>query len=421
MTRAGAVHAEIERAFRAVYGQAVATLVRVFGDITLAEDAVQDAFVVATARWYDDGIPPNPAGWIVTTARNRAIDELRRSSRGRELSAQLAVVTDARRDPDDHLDGRELVRDDQLRLIFTCCHPALRTEHQVALTLRLLGGLSVAEVARSFLVSEAAMEKRLVRAKYKIKAANIPYRVPAAADLPGRIRAVLSVLSLIYNTGVDDPERDGLRSEALRLARALVALMPDEPEAAGLLALMVLNESRLPARREAGAIVLLRDQNRSKWNHAMIAEGQALVRACIRRAQPGPFQLQAAIQAVHCHAASFEATDWPQIVALYDQLFSVMPTPIVALNRAIAIGETEGPGAALAALDTIASALDHYHLMHAARGTMLRQLGQREAAVAAFKRAVQLAGTEVEQRFLAQQIEEMAEDPLKPRLAIPYR
>lgn len=407
MTHAVAVQEEIERAFREVYGQAVATLVRVLGDITLAEDAVQDAFVVASVRWYSDGIPPNPAGWIVTTARNRAIDELRRSARGRELYEQLAVAASAQHDTDDKSEGSGPVRDDQLRLIFTCCHPALRVEHQVALTLRLLGGLSVAEVARSFLVSEAAMEKRLVRAKYKIKAASIPYRVPSAADLPGRIRAVLSVLYLVYNTGVDDLERGVLRSEAFRLARALVELMPNEPEAVGLLALMLLSESRLPARREAGALVLLRDQNRSKWNRAMIEEGQALVRACIRRAQPGPFQLQAAIQAVHCHAASFEATDWPQIVALYNHLFSVMPTPIVALNRAIAISETEGPGAALAALDTIAFELDNYHLMHAARGTMLRQLGQPEAALAAFERAAQLAGTEVEQQFLAEQIEEL--------------
>jgi RNA polymerase sigma-70 factor (ECF subfamily) len=302
------------------------------------------------------------------------------------------------------------VRDDQLRLIFTCCHPALRMEHQVALTLRLLGGLSVAEVARSFLVSEAAMEKRLVRAKYKIKAATIPYRVPSPADLPGRIRAVLSVLYLIYNTGGDDPERGVLRSEAFRLARALVELMPDEPEAAGLLALMLLNESRMPARREGGALVLLRDQNRTKWNRTMIEEGQALVRACIRRAQPGPFQLQAAIQAVHCHAASFEATDWPQIVTLYDHLFSVLPTPIVALNRAIAIGETKGSGAALTALDAIAPNLDNYHLLHAARGTMLRRLGQPDAAKAAFERALHLAATEADRRFLAQQIAELAED-----------
>ncbi|HKZ84015.1 MAG TPA: sigma-70 family RNA polymerase sigma factor [Anaerolineae bacterium] len=413
MNQTVAAHREttdVERVFREVYGQAVATLVRVFGDITLAEDAVQDAFVVAIDRWRTGGIPPNPAGWIVTTARNRAIDGLRRSTRGRELHEQLAGTASTPRRAGDDWEEGEPVSDDQLRLIFTCCHPALRTEHQVALTLRLLGGLRVDEVARSFLVSESAMAKRLVRAKYKIKAANIPYRVPAEADLPGRLRAVLSVLYLIYNTGVDDPERASLRSEAIRLARALVELMPDEPEAAGLLALMLLSESRVPARREEGALVLLRDQDRTKWDRTVIEEGHAIVRACIRRDQPGPFQLQAAIQAVHCDADSFEATDWPQIVALYDHLFSIMPTPVVALNRAIAIGETEGPGAALTALDAIAPDLDNYHLMHAARGTTLRRLGQRDAAKAAFERAAHLAATEADRRFLAQQIEELTED-----------
>jgi RNA polymerase sigma-70 factor, ECF subfamily len=401
----------VERAFREVYGQAVATLVRVFGDITLAEDAVQEAFVVASDRWRSDGIPPNPAGWIVTTARNRAIDDLRRSARGRELHEQIGAVAGTSHGPgaeDCTEDGP--VKDDQLRLIFTCCHPALRTEHHVALTLRLLGGLSVDEVARSFLVSELAMAKRLVRAKYKIKAAKIPYRVPAEADLPERLQSVLSVVYLIYNTGVDDPEHASLRSEAIRLARALVELMPDEPEAAGLLALMLLNESRVPARTAEGPLVLLGDQDRTKWDRAMIEEGHAIVRVCIRRGQPGPFQLQAAIQAVHCDADSFEATDWPQIVALYDHLFSVMPTPVVALNRAIAIGEVEGPGAALIELDAIAPDLDNYHLMHAARGTTLRRLGQRDAAQAAFERAAHLAATEAERRFLAQQIEELAED-----------
>jgi RNA polymerase sigma-70 factor (ECF subfamily) len=401
---------EVECVFREVYGQAVATLVRVFGDITLAEDAVQDAFVVAIDRWQTGGIPPNPAGWIVTTARNRAIDSLRRSTRGRELHKQLAETASTPPCAVDDWEEGEPVSDDQLRLIFTCCHPALRTEDQVALTLRLLGGLCVDEVARSFLVSESAMAKRLVRAKYKIKAANIPYRVPAEADLPRRLRAVLSVLYLIYNTGVDDPERVTLRSEAIRLARALVELMPDEPEVAGLLALMLLSESREPARREKGGPVLLRDQDRTRWDRTMIAEGHAIVRACIRRGQPGPFQFQAAIQAVHCDAESFEATDWPQIVALYDHLFSVMPTPVVALNRAIAIGETEGPSAALTALDAIAPDLDNYHLMHAARATMLRRLGQRKAAKAAFEHAAQLAAKEADRRFLAQQIEELAED-----------
>jgi RNA polymerase sigma-70 factor, ECF subfamily len=406
-----AVQSDIERVFRDVYGQAVATLVRVFGDITLAEDAVQDAFAVASDRWCSAGVPPNPAGWIVTTARNRAIDALRRSARGRELSVQLTVAASILGDAGDEWEGSGPVQDDQLRLIFTCCHPALRMEHQVALTLRLLGGLSVDEVARSFLVSESAMMKRLVRAKYKIKAAHIPYRVPAAADLPGRLRAVLSVLYLIYNTGVDDLERALLRSEAIRLARGLVDLMPDAPEAAGLLALMLLNEARMPARRAGGALVLLRDQDRSTWNRTMIQEGHAIVRACIRRNQPGSFQLQAAIQAVHCHAAAFETTDWPQIVALYDHLFAILPTPVVALNRAIAIGETEGAGAALAALDAIAPTLDSYHLLHAARGTLLRRLGDGDSAKAAFERAAELATAEADQRFLAQQIEALAKDP----------
>jgi RNA polymerase sigma-70 factor (ECF subfamily) len=400
----------VERVFRDVYGQAVATLVRIFGDIALAEDAVQDAFVVASDRWRTGGIPPNPAGWIVTTARNRAIDDLRRSARGRELHGQLGAVASASPESRDDSEEDGPVSDDQLRLIFTCCHPALRTEHQVALTLRLLGGLSVDEVARSFLVSEPAMAKRLVRAKYKIKAANIPYRVPTEADLPERLRSVLSVLYLIYNTGIDGPERASLRSDAIRLARALVGLMPDEPEAAGLLALMLLSELRMPARTAEGALVLLRDQDRTKWDRTMIEEGHAIVRACIRRNQPGPFQLQAAIQAVHCEANSFEATDWPQIVTLYDHLFSLMPTPVVALNRSIAIGEIEGPGALLAALDAIAPDLDNYHLMHAARGSALRRLGRREAAKAAYVRAAHLAATETDRRFLAQQIEELAED-----------
>ncbi len=401
----------VERVFREAYGQAVATLVRVFGDITLAENAVQDAFVVASARWQRDGIPPNPAGWIVTTARNRAIDDLRRSARGRELHEQLGAVASTSQDAGAEDWGEEEpVSDDQLRLIFTCCHPALRTEHQVALTLRLLGGLSVDEVARSFLVSESAMAKRLVRAKYKIKAAKIPYRVPAEADLPERLRSVLSVVYLIYNTGGNDPERSSLRIEAIRLARALVELMPDEPEAAGLLALMLLSESRAPARTAEGALVLLSDQDRTKWDRSMIEEGHAIVRACLRRDQPGPFQLQAAIQAVHCNADSFEATDWPQIVALYDHLLSFVPTPVVALNRAIAIGEIEGPEAALTALDEIASDLDNYHLLHAARGTTLRRLGQRDAAKAAYERAAHLAATEADRRFLAQQIDELAED-----------
>jgi RNA polymerase sigma-70 factor (ECF subfamily) len=414
VTRSAGAHPDataVERVYREAHGRAVATLVRVFGDITLAEDAVQDAFVVASERWRSDGIPPNPAGWIVTTARNRAIDQLRRSARGRELHEQLGAAGQAPHATGTGDSGEEgPVRDDQLRLIFTCCHPALRTEHQVALTLRLLGGLSVDEIARSFLVSESAMAKRLVRAKYKIKAANIPYRVPAEADLPVRLRSVLSVVYLVYNTGADDSERASLRGDAIRLGRALVELLPDEPEAAGLLALMLLSESRATARRAEGAIVLLRDQDRTKWNRSMIEEGHAIVRACIRRDQPGPFQLQAAIQAVHGEADHFEATDWHQIIALYDHLLSVMPTPVVALNRAIAIGEVEGPGAALVEIDAVAPDLDNYHLMHAARGAMLRRLGERDAARAAYERAADLATTGADRRFVAQQIEELAED-----------
>jgi RNA polymerase sigma-70 factor (ECF subfamily) len=399
----------VERVFREVYGQAVATLIRIFGDITLAEDAVQEAFAVASNRWRRDGIPPNPAGWIVTTGRHLAIDDLRRSARGKELYEQLEATHARSEDPDAELLRQEgPVKDDRLRLIFTCCHPALRMDLRVALTLRLLGGLSVEDVARSFLVSESAMAKRLVRAKHKIRTAKIPYRVPGDADLPERVRSVLSVLYLIYNAGLDGPERASLRSEAIRLARQLIELMPDESEAAGLLALILLNEARAPARTAEDEIVLLRDQDRTKWDRSMIDEGQRIVRACIRRGQPGPYQLQAAIQAVHCAADSLEATDWPQIVSLYDHLFSLMPTAVVALNRAIAIAEVEGPGVALIEIDVIAPDLENYHLMHAARGSMLRRLGRRDAARVAFERAADLAATGADRRFLAQQAEELA-------------
>lgn len=300
----------VERAFREAYGRAVATVIRIVGDITLAEDAVKEAFVVASDRWRRDGLPPNPAGWIITTARNRAIDAHRRSARGRELHEQLVAIAGASQGAGTNGSGEDgPVQDDQLRLTFTCCHPALRPEHRVALTLRLLGGLSVEDVARSFLVSESAMAKRLVRAKYKIKAATIPYRVPREADLPERLRSVLSVLYLIYNAGLDDPDRAELRIEAIRLARTLVELMPNKPEAAGLLALMLLSEARVPARTAAGDLILLRDQDRNRWDRAKIEEGQAIVRACIRHGRPGPYQLQAAIQAVHSDAESFEATD----------------------------------------------------------------------------------------------------------------
>ena len=398
---------DVERAFREAHGQAVATLTRIFGDITLAEDAVQDAFLTAVHRWPVNGVPDNPAGWIVTTARNRAIDVVRRSRRGRELTEQIAtdrLRAESTSGPDDP----ELVRDDQLRLIFTCCHPAIRVEHQVALTLRLIAGLTPAEVAAAFLVSEETMAKRLVRAKYKIKAAHIPYRVPHAAELPERVRAVLSVLYLIYNAGADDVRRRDLSAEAFRMTRALTTLMPDEQEAVGLLALMLLADARMPARGDGTDVVLLKDQDRSLWDPSLIAEGQELVLACMRRQRLGPFQLQAAIQALHCAARDYEETDWAAIVRFYDRLVTVMPTPVVTLNRAIAVAETKGPETSLALLDGVSNELDGYHLLHAARGSMLERLGRPHEAAQAYDRAAALARTETEISFLSSRRKELA-------------
>jgi RNA polymerase sigma-70 factor (ECF subfamily) len=390
----------IGRTFREESGRSVATLIRVFGDIDLAEDAVQEAFSLALRKWPVEGLPPNPGGWITTTARNRAIDHLRREARGRELVEQLAVE----RPGDAPMEGSGPVQDDRLRLIFTCCHPALSVEAQVALTLRLLGGLTTAEVARAFLVSEPTMAKRLVRAKHKIKAAHIPYRVPSEADLPERLRPVLAVLYLIYNGGAGGPGGDDLRHEAVRLTRAVAGLMPDEAEVAGLLALLLLAESRRPARFAAdGSLVLLRDQDRAAWDRTMIEEGQAIVRACLRRNRPGPYQIQAAISAVHADAAAFHGTDWGQILALYDQLIVVSPTPVVALNRAIALGEVRGPHAALALLEDLD--LDAYHLFHAARADLLRRLGRFDDAAQAYARAADLAPTNAERAFLLGRLE----------------
>ena len=293
------------------------------------------------------------------------------------------------------------MRDDQLRLIFTCCHPAIRGEHQVALTLRLIAGLTPAEVAAAFLVSEETMSKRLVRAKYKIRAAHIPYRVPDDAELPGRARAVLSVLYLIYNAGADDLRRRDLRAEAIRLTRVLVTLMPDEPEAVGLLALMLLSDARMPARGDGADVVLLKDQDRSLWDPSLIAEGQELVLACMRRQRLGPFQLQASIHALHCAARRYEETDWEAIVRFYDRLITVMPTPVVTLNRAIAVAETNGPQAGLTLLDGVSDELDGYHLLHAARGSMLERLGRTHEAAQAHDRAAAVARTDAEVSFLS--------------------
>ena len=397
---------DVERAFREAHGQAVATLTRLFGDITLAEDAVQDAFLTAMHRWPRDGIPDNPVAWIVTTARNRAVDVVRRSRRGRDLTEQVATAR-LRAGSTSGSEDSALVRDDQLRLMFTCCHPAIRVEHQVALTLRLIAGLTPAEVASAFLVSEETMAKRLVRAKYKIKAAHIPYRVPDEAELPGRLRAVLSVLYLIYNAGADDVRRRDLRAEAVRV---LVALMPDEPEAVGLLGLMLLSEARMPARGDGAHVVLLKDQDRSLWDRSLIADGQALVLACMRRRRLGPFQLQAAIQALHCAAPRYEETDWAAIVRFYDRLIAVMPTPVVTLNMAVAVAETQGPETGLALLDGIAEELDGYHLLHAARGSMLERLGRPHEAAEAYDRAAALARTDAEVSFLSRRRAELAVD-----------
>ncbi|MEM9035880.1 MAG: sigma-70 family RNA polymerase sigma factor [Actinomycetota bacterium] len=387
---------EVARAFRAAHGQAVATVARLVGDLATAEDAVQDAFVVAVQRWPVDGIPPNPAGWIVTTARRRAIDVHRRAERGRELAEEA----ERHEEEAEVLVEEAVVPDDRLRLIFTCCHPALRMEHRVALTLRLLGGLEVDEIARGFVISEAAMAKRLTRAKYKIRATSIPYRVPAAHELPDRLAGVLAVLYLIHTAGHGSPDGGGeLRSEAVRLARALVELMPDEPEAAGLLALLVLSEARIPAR-VGGEVVLLRHQDRRRWDTELIAEGHAIVRACIRRDAPGPYQLQAAIQAVHCAAVTYEDTDWPQIVELYDHLLQLQPTAIVALNRAVAVLEVDGAEAALDDVDAIAGELDAHAPWHAVRGEMLERLGRNGEAAASFASAAALSVEEPDRRHL---------------------
>ena len=398
--------ATIETVFREEHGRAIASLVRRFGDIDVAEEAVQEAFLEAVRRWPIQGVPPSPAGWIITTASNRAIDRFRRESLREDRQRQAIALMDT-----EMWNDTQDIDDDRLRLIFTCCHPSLAPEAQIALTLRLIGGLSTPQVARAFLSSEATMAQRLVRAKRKIKAANIPYRVPSEPEMPSRLRAVLAVVYLVFNEGFvsstgSDLVRDDLASEGLRLARLLAELMPDEPEVIGLLALLLLTQARRPARLDKqGTLIRLADQDRSIWDRGLIDEGHELVRCCLRRKSPGPYQIQAAISAVHTEAKTAEDTDWSQILALYDQLAAMDRSPVVTLNRAIALAEFVGPEEAIMAVEPLP--LDGYYLYHATLGDLLARLGRLKEARAAFQSAVGLTENETERAYLTSRIADL--------------
>ena len=403
-------HAAVERAFRESAGRAVATLVRVFGDISLAEDAVQEAFAVAVERWPADGIPPNPGGWLTTTANRKAIDRIRRENKRDDKYREAQLVVD-----DEPLEPLGAIDDERLRLIFTCCHPALAMDARVALTLRMVGGLTVPEIARAFFVREPAMARRITRAKHKIRQARIPFRMPSNDDLAARVDGVLAVLFLVFNegylaTGPDsEPVRAELTAEAIRLTRLLQILLPNDAEVGGMLALMLLTDARRPARvSSSGELVTLEEQDRGAWSSPLIAEGHALVRASLDSGlEPGRYQLLAAINAVHTSARDIRDTDWSQIVALYDHLARLDPSPIVALNRAIAVAELDGPEVALASIDRLDEALAGYHAYHATRADLLRRLGRSVESREAYDRAISLAGNTAESAYLTRRRDQL--------------